>query len=454
MQKVSVVSLGCAKNLVHSETMMGLFQQHGYELTERYDEAEVIIINTCGFVNAAKEESINTILELAQWKEQGACKLLVTVGCLVQKYAGELAAELPEVDLFVGTNDYHHIVDLVRAHEAQAEAVQEIVVHQQWTEESKLEKAPRLVTTPEHYAYLRISEGCDNNCTYCVIPEMQGPHRSKTIEQIVLEAEELAEQGVTELVLVAQDTTYYGKDLYGRFALVDLLKALATIPSIRWIRLLYAYPNNFTDEMIDYIAGEEKICNYLDIPLQHADDEILRRMNRKITVAEIKALIAKLRTRIPNITLRSTFIVGFPGETEAQYQNLLDFLEEMKLDCVGAFPYSREEGTAADRMDGHLEEDEKEKRAENLMELQYDTMYRKHETAIGQRRLVKVDELSPDIPGLLLCRSEGEAPDVDPWILVYEDEDHDYAPGDYFTVEITGLDEYDFIGEIIDELAE
>ena len=448
MQKVSVVSLGCAKNLVHSETMMGLFRQHGYDLTEQYDEAEVIIINTCGFVNAAKEESINTILEMAQWKEQGACKLLVAVGCLVQKYADELAAELPEVDVFVGTNDYQHIVEIIGNYQEE-----KIVVHQNWTEESKLERAPRVLTTPQHYAYLRISEGCDNNCTYCVIPEMQGPHRSKTIEQIVEEAQELADQGVTELVLVAQDTTYYGKDLYDRFALVDLLKALAAIPSIRWIRLLYAYPNNFTDEMIDYIAQEEKICKYLDIPLQHADNEVLRRMNRKITVEEIKELIAKLRARIPGITLRSTFIVGFPGETEEQYQFLLDFLEEMQLDCVGAFPYSREEGTAADRMDGHLEEDEKEKRAENLMELQYDTMYRKHETAIGQRRLVKVDELSPDIPGLLLCRSEGEAPDVDPWILVFEEETHEYEPGDYFTVEITGLDEYDFIGEIIDEPA-
>ena len=450
MKKVSVVSLGCAKNLVHSETMMGLFQQHGYELTEQYDEAEAIIINTCGFVNAAKEESINTILELAYWKEHGACKVLVAVGCLVQKYADELATELPELDILVGTNDYRHIVEILRAHE---ENTQDVIVHQQWTEENKLEKTPRLLTTPEHYAYLRISEGCDNNCTYCVIPEMQGPHRSKTIEQIKEEALELAGQGVTELVLVAQDTTYYGKDLYGRFALVDLLKELAAIPSIQWIRILYAYPNNFIDELIDYIASEEKICKYLDIPLQHADDEILRRMNRKITVAEIKALIEKLRARIPGITLRSTFIVGFPGESEEQYQNLLDFLEEMKLDCVGAFPYSREEGTAADRMDGHLEEDEKEKRAENLMELQYDTMYRKHGTAIGQTRLVKVDELSPDIPGLLLCRSEGEAPDVDPWILVYEAEDHEYEPGDYFTVTITGLDEYDFIGEILDEPA-
>ena len=445
MQKVSILSLGCAKNLVHSETMMGLFQQQGYELTEQYDEAEIIIINTCGFVNAAKEESINAILETAQWKEQGVCRLLVAVGCLVQKYAQELAAELPEVDILVGTNDYRQIVSIIKNHKEE----QEIVVHTNWTEESKEEAAPRIITTPEHYAYLRISEGCDNNCTYCVIPEMQGPYRSKTIEQIKEEAVLLAENGVTELILVAQDSSYYGKDLYGRFALVDLLKELAAIPQIRWIRLLYAYPNNFDDEMIDYIASEEKICKYLDIPLQHGDDEVLKRMNRKITVEEIKTLIQKLRSRIPDITLRSTFIVGFPGETEEQYHNLLNFLEEMQLDCVGAFPYSREEGTPADKMDGHLEDDEKEKRAENLMDLQYDTMYRKHEQAIGQRRLVKVDELSPDIPGLLLCRSQGEAPDVDPWILVFEEEDHDYQPGDYFTVEITGLDEYDFVGEIV-----
>ena len=445
MQKVSILSLGCAKNLVHSETMMGLFQQQGYGLTEQYDEADIIIINTCGFVNAAKEESINAILEMAQWKQDGACKLLVAVGCLVQKYAQELADELPEVDIFVGTNDYRQIVSIIKQHQEK----QEIYVHNRWTEESKLNNAPRILTTPAHYAYLRISEGCDNNCTYCVIPEMQGPYRSKTIEQIKTEALQLAEQGVTELVLVAQDTSYYGKDLYGRFALVDLLKELAAIAQIRWIRLLYAYPNNFDDALIAYIANEEKICKYLDSPLQHADDEILKRMNRKITAAEIKELIVKLRTQIPDITLRSTFIVGFPGETEEQYQHLLSFLEEMKLDCVGAFPYSREEGTPADRMEGHLEEEEKEKRAENLMDLQYDIMYRKHEQALGQRRLVKVDELSPDIPGLLLCRSQGEAPDVDPWILVYEAEDHSWQPGDYFTVELTGLDEYDFIGEIV-----
>lgn len=451
MQNVSVVSLGCAKNIVHSETMMGAFQQAGFQLTEEYDQAEIIIINTCGFIAAAKEESINTILEMAQWKTEGKCRLLVVVGCLVQKYAAELAAELPEIDLLVGTNNYQDIVQVIEQYQRQGQR-QFIQVHEHWTEESKMAVGQRVLTTPQHYAYLRISEGCDNNCTYCVIPEMQGPYRSKTIAHIVDEAKQLAAQGVTELILVAQDTSYYGWDLYGRFALVDLLKALADLEQICWIRLLYAYPNNFDDEMIDYIAAEPKICKYLDIPLQHADDEVLRRMNRKITQQEMRELITKLRAKIPNITIRSTFIVGFPGETEVQYHNLLRFLEEMQLDCVGAFPYSREEGTPADLMEGHLEEEEKERRAENLMEHQYEYMYQRHLQCIGQRRTVKVEEISQDIPGLLLCRSEGEAPDVDPWILVYEGEGQG-QPGDYLEINITGLDEYDFIGEIIDERA-
>ncbi len=446
MRKVSVLSLGCAKNLVHSETMMGLFQARGYELTERYEEAEVILINTCGFVDAAKEESINAILEMAQWKVAGACRLLVAVGCLVQKYVRELAAELPEVDVFVGTNDYQRIVAIID--EALAGKGERIYVHENWSDEQSLPLAPRCLTTA-HYAYLRIAEGCDNRCTYCAIPEMQGPYRSRRIEQLREEAEHLAEQGVTELILVAQDTSCYGRDLYGRIALTDLLRELAAIPSIRWIRLLYVYPNNFDDALIDYIAGEEKICRYLDIPLQHADDTVLRRMNRNITEAEIRALLQKLRARIPGVTLRSTFITGFPGETEEQFRHLLDFLQEEELDCVGAFPYSREEGTPADRMDGHLEEEERERRAQELMDLQYEILYQKHRRVLGQRRLVVVDERSADVPGLLLCRSEHEAPEVDPWILVYAGEENSYRPGDYLTVELTGLDEYDWIGEIV-----
>jgi ribosomal protein S12 methylthiotransferase len=403
----------------------------------------VVVINTCGFIDSAKTEAIDHILQTAQLKEQGLVGKILVTGCLSQRYQQQILEELPEVDGVLGTGSYTEVVPAIE------KLLEGETVSDFGSIDEPEQETGRILTTPEHYAYLRISEGCDNNCTYCVIPEMQGPYRSKTIEQIKEEAVLLAENGVTELILVAQDTSYYGKDLYGRVALVDLLKELAAIPQVRWIRLLYAYPNNFDDEMIDYIASEEKICKYLDIPLQHGDDEVLKRMNRKITVEEIKTLIHKLRSRMPDITLRSTFIVGFPGETEEQYHNLLNFLEEMQLDCVGAFPYSREEGTPADKMDGHLEDDEKEKRAENLMDLQYDTMYRKHEKAIGQRRLVKVDELSPDIPGLLLCRSQGEAPDVDPWILVFEAEDHNYQPGDYFTVEITGLDEYDFVGEIV-----
>lgn len=464
MQKVSIISLGCAKNLVHSETMMGIFQAAGYELTEQYDQAEIIIINTCGFITAAKEESIHTILEMAQWKEEGNCQLLVAVGCFVQKYAKELAEEMPEIDLLVGTNSYQEIVQIIQNYQktlqpeiSQEEAVptlpnaQRICVHDRWTKESEMTVQKRVLTTPQHYAYLRISEGCDNHCTYCVIPEMQGPYRSKRIAHIVEEAKELACQGVTELILVGQDTSYYGRDLYGEFALVALLKELVSIEEIRWIRILYAYPNNFDEAMIAYIAQEPKICKYLDIPLQHADDEILKQMNRHITQQQIRSLVAILRQYIPDITIRSTFIVGFPGETEAQYQNLLQFLEDMELDCVGAFPYSREEGTLADRMPGHLSESEKEKRAEHLMDLQYEIMYQKHQRAIGQKRLVKVDELSQDVPGLLLCRSQGEAPDVDPWIFVYDGGDH--QPGDYIYIKITGLDEYDFIGEMIDEFA-
>lgn len=449
MKKISVVSLGCAKNQVHSEHMMALLQDHHFELTDQYDEAEVIVINTCGFINSAKEESINTILELAQYKETGKLETLVAVGCLVQKYADELAQELPEIDLLLGTNDYDRIADILQDYEA-GDRQRVVQTAQKWDAESP-EVPERVITSPGHYAYLRIAEGCDNRCTYCVIPEMQGPYRSRPLESILAEARQLTAAGYSELILVAQDTTYYGKDLYGHFALADLLQQLAQIEELKWIRILYAYPNNFDDHLIDTIAREDKVCKYLDIPLQHADDQILRRMNRQITQQEMRALITTLRERIPNITLRSTFIVGFPGETEEQYQTLLDFLADVQLDCVGAFPYSQEEGTPAGRMTEQLEDEVKEQRAIELMDQQFEIMYDKHQQMIGTTRIVKVDELSPDVEGLLLCRSQGEAPDVDPLILVYNDWTH--QPGDFLEVKITGLDEYDFIGEIIHELA-
>lgn len=449
MKKISVVSLGCAKNQVHSEHMMAVLQEHHFELTEQCEEAEVIVINTCGFITSAKEESINTILEMAQLKETGKLQTLVAIGCLVQKYAAELAAELPEIDLLLGTNDYSQIADILNVYETNGQR-RIVQTAEKWDAESP-EVPERVITTPAHYAYLRIAEGCDNRCTYCVIPEMQGPYRSRPMESILEEAEALVAAGHTELILVAQDTTYYGKDLYGCFKLAELLKRLAQIEGLQWIRILYAYPNNFNDELIDTIAKESKVCKYLDIPLQHADDQILRRMNRQITQKEIRKLITTLRQRIPGITLRSTFIVGFPGETEEQYQTLIDFLEDMQLDCVGAFPYSQEEGTPAGHMADQLDDEIKEQRAVELMDHQFEIMYAKHQQQIGTGRTVKVDELSPDVEGLLLCRSQREAPDVDPLILVYDDWTH--QPGDFLEVRITGLDEYDFIGEIIHELA-
>lgn len=450
MKKVSIVSLGCAKNLVHSENMMGILQKHGYELCDDYSEAEAIIINTCGFINSAKEESINTILEMANYKED-KCQVLIVMGCMVQKYPEELAEGLPEVDVFLGTGSYLDIADILDNYTK--EQGQMVEIADTWEKESD-EAQPRVITTPKSYAYLRISEGCDNNCTYCVIPQMTGPYRSRSIESIVTEAQDLAAQGISEIILVAQDTTYYGYDLSGRFLLVDLLKELNKIDGLRWIRILYAYPNNFDDELIETIASLHKVCKYLDIPLQHGTDKILRKMNRKITVQEIESLIAKLRAKMPDITLRSTFITGFPSETEEDFAELLAFLEKVQLERVGAFAYSREEGTAAALMPEQIPSQTAERRAELLMEEQYDIMYHCHEKRLGQKCLVKVDELSEDIDGLLLCRSMSEAPDVDPYILVYNDFTHQI--GDYFWVKITALDEYDMIGEIVndDELAE
>ena len=397
MKKVSVVSLGCAKNLVHSENMMGILKERGYELCDDYSEAEAIIINTCGFINSAKEESINTILELAQYKED-KCRFLIVLGCMVQKYPEELAEGLPEVDLFLGTGSYLQIADILDS--CQNNGAEKIQIAHEWLQEPE-EVAPRILTTPKSYAYLRIAEGCDNNCTYCVIPQMQGPYRSRSIQSVVKEAKDLVAQGISEIILVAQDTTYYGYDSAGRFLLSDLLKELDKIDGLKWIRILYAYPNNFDDELIETIASLDKVCKYLDIPLQHSANDILRRMNRRITTEEIIALLTKLRRRIPQITLRSTFITGFPGESEEDFAHLLNFLEEMQIERVGAFPYSREEGTPAAVMPKQIATEIAEQRAEELMERQYDIMYHCHERRLGEKTLVKVDELSEDVPGLL-----------------------------------------------------
>lgn len=441
---ICFVTLGCAKNTVYSEYMMGLCADSDYILVEEPAEAAVIVVNTCGFITAAKEETINTILALNDYKEAGSCEFLVAIGCMVQKYAKEMEEALPELDLLLGSTAYDEIL----AHIDRLYAAQEAktAVDTDWHLPNAMERDSRVLSTPGYYAYLTIAEGCDNHCTFCAIPEMQGPYRSRAREDILAEAEMLARRGVKELIVIAQDITTYGLDNYGCLALPELLHDLCKIDGIRWIRLLYAYPNNLSDDLIATIASEEKICKYIDIPLQHADDEILARMNRKIDQAQIRALIAKLRERVPGIMIRSTFIVGFPGETEAAYNNLLNFLEEVQLDRVGVFPYSQEENTPAGRMPDQLDEAVKEERAQNLMDIQFEIMFANHQRLIGEMRHVLVDDIED---GMLLCRSQSEAPDIDPYVIVPVTDVSGYEIGQELDVEISDVHEYDLIGSLV-----
>ena len=441
---ICFVTLGCAKNTVYSEYMMGLCADSDYILVEEPAEAAVIVVNTCGFITAAKEETINTILALNDYKEAGSCEFLVAIGCMVQKYAKEMEEALPELDLLLGSTAYDEIL----AHIDRLYAAQEAktAVDTDWHLPNAMERDSRVLSTPGYYAYLTIAEGCDNHCTFCAIPEMQGPYRSRAREDILAEAEMLARRGVKELIVIAQDITTYGLDNYGCLALPELLHDLCKIDGIRWIRLLYAYPNNLSDDLIATIASEEKICKYIDIPLQHADDEILARMNRKIDQAQIRALIAKLRERVPGIMIRSTFIVGFPGETEAAYNNLLNFLEEVQLDRVGVFPYSQEENTPAGRMPDQLDEAVKEERAQNLMDIQFEIMFANHQRLIGETRHVLIDDIED---GMLLCRSQSEAPDIDPYVIVPVADVSAYEIGQELDVEISDVHEYDLIGSLV-----
>lgn len=441
---ICFVTLGCAKNTVYSEYMMGLCADSDYILVEEPAEAAVIVVNTCGFITAAKEETINTILALNDYKEAGSCEFLVAIGCMVQKYAKEMEEALPELDLLLGSTAYDEILAHIdRLYAAQEEKT---AVDTDWHLPNAMERDSRVLSTPGYYAYLTIAEGCDNHCTFCAIPEMQGPYRSREREDILAEAEMLARRGVKELIVIAQDITTYGLDNYGRLALPELLHDLCKIDGIRWIRLLYAYPNNLSDDLIATIASEEKICKYIDIPLQHADDEILARMNRKIDQAQIRALIAKLRERVPGIMIRSTFIVGFPGETEAAYNNLLNFLEEVQLDRVGVFPYSQEENTPAGRMPDQLDEAVKEERAQNLMDIQFEIMFANHQRLIGETRHVLVDDIED---GMLLCRSQSEAPDIDPYVIVPVADVSAYEIGQELDVVISDVHEYDLIGSLV-----
>jgi len=443
---VGIISLGCAKNLVDTEVMLGILTESGYQITPEASEAQVLIVNTCGFISSAQEESINTILELAQYKVKGKCKALIVTGCLGQKYKDELARELPEVDAIIGTGqvaEINHVVDRVLTG---GERVLEV---------SKPEfiyshELPRIRSTPGYSAYVKVADGCDNCCSYCVIPELRGNYRSRPMESIIMEVQSLAAQGVKEIMLIAQDTTRYGLDLYGKYKLVDLLEKLCEIEGVVWLRLLYCYPTHFTSELIDFMAGNNKVCKYLDIPLQHASDRLLTMMNRRGNKQQLVELINNLRSKMPGIVLRTSFIVGLPGETEEEYQELLDFMSKMEFDHVGIFTYSREEGTPAAEYPDQVPEEVKEDRYDRAMALQLTISQEKNQRLIGKRMLVLVEGEVPDEPGMFYGRSEGNAPDIDGKVYFTGT---GFQPGDLVTVRITQGFDYDLLGEVTHEFS-
>lgn len=411
-EKVSVVTLGCEKNLVDSEIMSGLVHERGYELVDRPEDATVIIVNTCGFIDAAKEESVNTILELADLKETGRLKALIVSGCLTQRYKEELMKEMPEIDGIVGTGDFHHIADIVGEALRGEKPIR--VGHPAFDYDQAL---PRRVMTPRSTAYVKIAEGCDNACTFCSIPMMRGKFRSRSIESIVREVETLAGQGVKEVCLIAQDSTNYGTDLYGSFKLPELLNRISMVEGIAWVRLHYAYPGFFTDELIETIASNPKICEYFDIPLQHSEDAILKRMRRPGRQRDARELIAKIRERMPNAAIRTSLIVGFPGETEEDFERLCNFVREMQFDRLGVFTYSQEEDTPASRLPDQVPEDVKEYRAAVLMEIQREVSKQVNAKRIGQ----VVDVLVERYDGrsdVYVGRSPYDAPEIDGEVFI------------------------------------
>lgn len=446
--KIGVVSLGCPKNLVDSETMLGLIHEENYEITNDPSEAEIIIVNTCGFIESAKEESINTILQMAEYKKSGSCKYIIVTGCLSQRYAEELFSELPEADAIAGVEVYDEIGSIIKRvmngeHFIMLERSKPDVIYT-----SKETFLPRILTTPSYTAYLKIAEGCDNCCSYCAIPKIRGPYRSKPMEQVLKEAKALADNGVKELIVVAQDTTRYGEDLPGgKLLLADLLKELNKIESLKWIRVMYCYPNNFTDELIETFASLDKVCKYVDLPLQHASNRLLASMNRYDTREEVETLLAKLRKRIPGIVIRTTFIVGFPGETDADFEELKEFVEQQRFENAGVFAYSQEEGTVAGAMPNQIPDEIKQERYHELMALQAQISEEIHKDTEGQTLEVLVEGIEEDGSGLHYGRSYREAPDIDG--LVFIENPGDIKPGCFVKVNILQGFTYESVGERI-----
>ena len=444
--KLLFISLGCDKNLVDTEKMLGLLGHEGYSFVDDETVADIIVVNTCCFIGDAKEESINTILDMARMKEEGQCKALIVTGCLAQRYKEEITTEIPEVDAVLGTTSYEEIAKAVKT------ALGGEKMHVFESIDAPVSTATdRLVTTGGHYAFLKIAEGCDKRCTYCIIPYLRGKFRSVPMEQLVHEAEELAEKGVKELILVAQETTLYGKDLYGEKKLPELLKRLAAIDGIQWIRLQYCYPEEITDELIETIKTEEKICNYLDIPIQHASDAILKRMGRRTNNAQLRELIAKLRREIPDIALRTTLISGFPGETEEDHEILMEFVDEMEFERLGVFAYSAEEDTPAYNFPNHVPDEVKEDRRAEIMELQQDIAFEKSENMKGRVLEVMIEGKVAD-ENAYVGRTYMDSPNVDG--LIFVNTGYSLMSGDFARVRVTGALDYDLIGEVEDEFTE
>ncbi|RHQ57594.1 30S ribosomal protein S12 methylthiotransferase RimO [Dorea sp. AF24-7LB] len=435
------ISLGCDKNLVDSEVMLGLLDAKGYQIVDDETQADIIVINTCCFVHDAKEESIQTILEMAEYKKEGRLKALIVTGCLAQRYRQEIIDEIPEVDAVLGTTAYDKIV----------EAVEEALAGAGHVELENVNALPlvdtkRLVTTGGHYAYMKIAEGCDKHCTYCIIPKLRGNYRSVPMERLIQEAKDLAEQGVKELILVAQETTLYGKDIYGEKSLHKLLRELCKVDGIRWIRILYCYPEEIDDNLIQVMKEEKKLCHYLDLPIQHANDEILKRMGRRTSKVQLEEIIGKLKREIPDITLRTTLITGFPGETEEQHEELKAFVDEMEFDRLGVFTYSPEEDTPAAEMPDQIPEEVKEDRQAEIMELQQEIAFAQAEDMIGEEVLVMIEGKVAD-ENAYVGRTYKDAPGVDGLIFINTDEE--LMSGDFARVKVTGAVEYDLIGELL-----
>ena len=439
--KLLFLSLGCDKNLVDSEVMLGMLTSRGYEVTDDEAEADIIVINTCCFIHDAMEESIQNILEMAEYKKTGKARALIVAGCLAQRYRREILDEIPEVDEVLGTTAIDKIIEAV---DHALEGKKEVIL-------SDLNALPlpdtgRVVSTGGHFAYLKIAEGCDKHCTYCIIPKLRGSYRSVPMERLLKEARHLAEQGVKELILVAQETTLYGTDLYGEKSLHRLVKELCGINGIRWIRILYCYPEEITDELIQVMKEEKKVCHYLDLPIQHANDEVLRRMGRRTTRQELTDIVAKLRKEIPDICLRTTLITGFPGETQEQHEELMDFIDEMEFDRLGVFTYSPEEGTPAEKMDGQVDQEIKEERRAELMDLQQEVAFDRAEEMTGKEVLVMIEGRVAD-ENAYVGRTYKDAPNVDGLIFINTDEE--LASGDFVRAKVTGALDYDLIGELI-----